>query len=46
MIQVKHLRYFKNSEVKVVELPFTKDFMSAIIILPNKKTEINISKVN
>ena len=41
MIQVKHFRYFKNSEVEIVELPFTQDYMSAIIILPSKETDIN-----
>ena len=41
MIQVEHFRYFENSEIQVIELPFQEDFMSAIIILPSKKTDIN-----
>ena len=41
MIQVEHFRYFENSEVQAIELPFREDFMSAIIILPSKKTDIN-----
>ena len=41
MIQVEHFRFFENSQIKVIELPFTKDFMSAIIILPAKNIDIN-----
>ena len=41
MVQVEHFRFFENSQIKVIELPFTKDFMSAIIILPSKNIDIN-----
>ena len=41
MIQVEHFRYYSNSEVQVIELPYMQDFMSAIIILPPENTDIN-----
>ena len=41
MVQVEHFRYFENSDVQAIELPFREDFMSAIIILPSEKTDIN-----
>ena len=41
MIQVEHFRYYSNSEVQVVELPYMHDFMSAIIILPPENIDIN-----
>ena len=41
MIQVEHFRYYSNSEVQVVELPYMQDFMSAIIILPPENIDIN-----
>ena len=41
MLQIDHFRYFSNKEIQAIELPFQKDFMSAIIILPSEKIEIN-----
>ena len=41
MIQVEHFRYYKNQDIQAVELPFRKDFMSAIIILPSEQLDIN-----
>ena len=42
MLQIDHFRYFSNKEIQAIELPFQKDFMSAIIILPSEKIEINL----
>jgi serpin B len=41
-------RYYEDKEVQLVELPYKKDSMSAIIILPNEKKNINefISEFN
>ena len=41
MIQIEHFRYYQNSDLQIVELPFKEDFMSALIILPSKQEEIN-----
>ena len=41
MIQVEFFRYLENSEIQAIELPYQEDFMSAIIILPSKKIDIN-----
>ena len=41
MIQTETFRYYENSEVQIIELPFKDDFMSAIIILPSEKININ-----
>ena len=41
MLQIDNFRYFSNKEIQAIELPFQKDFMSAIIILPSEKIEIN-----
>ena len=41
MIQIEHFRYYKNSDLQIVELPFKKDFMSALIILPSEQIDIN-----
>ena len=41
MLQIDNFRYFSNKEIQTIELPFQKDFMSAIIILPSEKIEIN-----
>ena len=41
MLQIDYFRYFSNKEIQAIELPFQKDFMSAIIILPSEKIEIN-----
>ena len=33
----ENFEYYENKEVQVVKLPYKKDSMSAIIILPNEK---------
>ena len=33
--------YFADKDVQIVELPYTKDSMSAVILLPNKDININ-----
>jgi len=34
-------QYYEDKEVQLVKLPYTKDSMSAIVILPNKNKNIN-----
>ena len=54
MIQVdrmsitEYFEYYENKELQIVELPYKQDSMSAIIILPNKNSNINefISKLD
>ena len=41
MIGIETYRYFENPEVQIIELPFEEDFLSAIIILPSEKNDIN-----
>lgn len=41
MIQEEYFNYYQNSEAQVIELPYEKDFMSAIIILPSDNLNIN-----
>ena len=41
MYKLSFFNYFENSDVQAVEIPYKKDKMSAIIILPNKKLDIN-----
>ena len=41
MIQEEYFNYYQNSEAQVIELPYEKDFMSAIIILPSDILNIN-----
>jgi serpin B len=36
-----NFEYYKDKEVQLVELPYKKDSISAIIILPNEKKDIN-----
>ena len=40
--------YYQDNELEIIELPYTKDSMSAIILLPNKDININdfIAKLN
>ena len=40
--------YYEDQDLQIVELPYTKDSMSAIILLPNKDKNINdfISELN
>jgi serpin B len=33
--------YYENNELQIVELPYKQDSMSAVIILPNEKSNIN-----
>ena len=37
----KHFQYYEDKEVQLVEIPYKKDSMSAIVILPNEKKNIN-----
>ena len=48
MTKTDHFNYFSDNEIQIIELPYKKDSMSAIIILPKKKININnyISKLN
>ena len=41
MITTKHFKYFKDSNIQAIELPFKKDTMSALIILPKQNLNIN-----
>ena len=43
-----YFRYYENNELQIVELPYKKDSMSAVIILPSKNSNINefISKLD
>jgi len=41
MDQIEHFNYYGDKNVQAIELPFNKDSMSAIIILPSKGTDIN-----
>ena len=44
----ENFNYYEDKEIQIIELPYTKDSMSAIIILPNKDININdfISDLN
>ena len=44
----ENFKYFGNNELQIVELPYKQDSMSAVIILPNKNSNINefISKLD
>ena len=37
----ENFRYYQDKELQIVELPYRKDSMSAVIILPNEKININ-----
>ena len=37
----ENFRYYQDKELQIVELPYRKDSMSAIVILPNEKLNIN-----
>ena len=41
MINTEHFSYYEDSNLKAIEFPFKKDFMSAFIILPNENININ-----
>ena len=48
MIKTDYSNYYDDNEIQMVELPYKKDSMSAIIILPKEKININnyISNLN
>ena len=41
MINTEHYSYFEDSNLQAIELNFKKDYMSALIILPNNNIYIN-----
>ena len=41
MFQLSHFKYYEDSNVQVVDLPYTEDGMSAVIILPKSGIDIN-----
>jgi serpin B len=41
MSNTKHYSYFEDSNLQAIDLKYKKDAMSALIILPNKKIDIN-----
>jgi len=41
MTQIEHFKYYEDKRCQAIQLPFIKDFMSAIIILPSEGTDIN-----
>ena len=41
MDQIAHFNYYEDKKVQIIELRFKEDAMSAIIILPNEKMDIN-----
>ena len=41
MYDIDHYNYFEDSKIQAVELPFTKDLTSAVIILPKNDLNIN-----
>ena len=49
MMQAKdNFNYYEDSQQQIIEIPYKKDYMSAIIILPSKSIDINdyISKLD
>ena len=41
MNQITYFNYYEDKKVQIIELKFQKDFMSAIIILPSDRIDIN-----
>ena len=41
MNKLDHFSYYEDTKVQAIQLPFTKDDMSALIILPRENTDIN-----
>ena len=41
MLIKENYNYYEDSKQQIIELPYTKDYMSAIIILPSKNIDIN-----
>ncbi len=44
----EYFNYYGNNDLQIVELPYKRDSMSAVILLPNKNSNINefISKLD
>ena len=42
MMSIKeYFNYYEDEKMQIIEIPYTKDSMSAIILLPNKDIDIN-----
>ena len=41
MTQIEYFNYYEDKKVQIVELKFKEDFMSALIVLPSDKVDIN-----
>ena len=41
MSQMQEFKYYQDSKIQAIELPYKNDSMSALIILPNKDIDIN-----
>ena len=41
MTQIEHFKYYEDKKYQAIQLNFMEDYMSAIIILPSKGTDIN-----
>ena len=41
MSQIDHFKYYEDKKYQAIQLNFMEDYMSAIIILPSKGTDIN-----
>ena len=41
MALYERFNYYEDEEVQIVELPYKEDSMSAVVILPNRKIDIN-----
>ncbi len=41
MNQISHYYYYQDDEIQAIELPFKKDGMTALIILPKRSVDIN-----
>lgn len=41
MTQTQIFKFYKDSEIQAIELPYKNDSMSAIILLPNKDMDLN-----
>ena len=41
MSQIGHFYYYEDKKVQAIKLNFEKDYMSAIVILPNEEIDIN-----
>ena len=41
MSQLTHFKYYEDNQIQAVELPYKKDRISALVILPRKNVDIN-----